>query len=499
MAYSIVKSLFKNSALMMMAQAATWVTGIVLLVFVARYLGSAAYGELYLAISIQTICQWIIDYGGQSYIPKEVSRNREDPSELMAQSTVMRIGLWAISMILAYAVCLFAGYSKEVTLLIMVLVFSNLWVNLTLLLRSGYQGFENMKYPSLATVVDRGLLTLTVVPALLLGMREIAVAVLMALTPFINFCICWKYSKSMFRVNLSLRWQKLKPLLKDGLPYFLWSLFGVVYYRVDAIMLSLMTPAYVIGWYGAAFRFFGILMFIPAIYSAALYPILTRLSRSESPSMIATTRNSIAFLLLAGIPIAVGLIFFARPIVQVLFGLRQFGPSSVILQVFSLGMLLTYVDFVLGGAVLAVDKQKQWAVVAFGAMIVNIGLNFFLIPYFQRTAGNGGIGAAVATDVTELFVMVCAIYLVPSELFSRKLLGMSAKGVLSGAAMAASIAGAESLGIPLVLLPVLGMSVYIVALFATSTFKLSQVKGLFDELSVSSFVRTFSERRRAHA
>ncbi len=499
MGYSIAKSLFKNSALMMMGQAATWGAGIVLLVFVARYLGSAAYGTLYLALSIQTICQWIIDYGGQTYVPKEVSRHRDDSSDLMGQSSILRIGLWAISMILTFAVCLIARYPKETTALIMILVFSNLWFNLTLLLRSGYQGYEDMKYPSLGTVVDRGLLILTVVPAVLLGMREIALAVLMALTPFVNFCICWKYSRRLFKIKLSLGWSKLRPLLKEGLPYFLWSLFGVIYYRVDAIILSLMTPASVIGWYGAAFRFFGILMFLPAIYSAALYPILTRLSRSESSTMISTAQKSFVFLLLAGIPLAIGLVFFSRSIVQILFGLSQFAPSSVILKIFSVGMLLTYVDFVLGEAILAIDKQKQWAIVAFGAMIINIVSNCFLIPYFQATSGNGGIGAAVATDLTEFFVLVCAVLLVPRELFSRKMLTTSFKGIISGAVMALLTAGAASLGTPLVLLPIVGLSAYVVALFATSTFTFSEVRILLGGVTASALVKTFSERRRANA
>ncbi len=499
MAYSIAKSLFKNSALMMMAQAATWVSGLVLLMVVARYLGSADYGYLYLALSIQTICQWVIDYGGQNYIPKEVSRKKTDSSDLMTQSMLLRMGLWVLSMIVTFALCLVANYSTRVIILIMVLVFSNLWVNLTLLLRSGYQGFEDMKYPSLATVVDRGLLTITVVPALLLGLRVTSVAILMALTPFVNFLICLRFSKKMFRLNISLQMDKFKLLLKEGFPYFLWSLFGVVYYRINAIMLSLMTPASVVGWYGAAFRFFGILMFLPAIYSAALYPILTRLSRSEAPSMISTSQKSISFLLLAGIPIAVGLIFFSRFIVQLLFGLKEFGPSAVIIQLFSAGMLLTYVDFVFGGIVLAIDKQKQWAMIAFGAMVVNIGMNYLLIPYFQTLSGNGGMGAAIATDLTELFVMISALFLMPSKLFSRKLLATCGKGVAAGVVMALSIAGAESIGFPYLTLPVIGLVAYVIALLATATFNVSQLRRLLAEISIPGFLKTFSEKRRASA
>ena len=162
-------------------------------------------------------------------------------------------------------------------------------------------------------------------------------------------------------------------------------------------------------------------------------------------------------------------------------------------------MLLTYVDFVFGGIVLAIDKQKQWAMIAFGAMVVNIGMNYLLIPYFQTLSGNGGMGAAIATDLTELFVMISALFLMPSKLFSRKLLATCGKGVAAGVVMALSIAGAESIGFPYLTLPVIGLVAYVIALLATATFNVSQLRHLLAEISIPGFLKTFSEKRRASA
>lgn len=496
---SIGKSLFRNTALMMAAQMATWVSGFILMVFLPRYLGSEGYGRLYLAMSIQLICQWLIDYGGQNYVPKEVSRDREHASLLVMQSAYLRIALWAISMIITYLLCVTAHYSASVTLIVMLLGTSNLWTNLTTLLRSCYQGFERMKYPSLAAVAERGFLMVAVVPALLLGAKETIVAILMGASTLLSFAICLKYVRRLFEYNFVVNTAGLKRLMREGLPYFLWSLFGVIYYRIDTVMLSVMTPDAVVGWYGAAYRFFDILMFLPSIYTQALYPILTKLTKSESGSMKNVSQKSLEFLFLSGIPVAVILIFFSNFIIQFLFGMEQFAPSVIVLQIFSAGILLVYADFVIGGTILALDKQKEWALVALAAVFLNVGVNFFLIPHFQSLVGNGGIGAAIATDLTELFIMISGIILLPRGIFNKKLLPVIAKGCTSGIVMGIAIQGAKALGFPFAASAGCGLMAYLATLLATSVFEPAEIKFIAQSLSVQNLRKALSERRSASA
>ncbi|MGO9480406.1 MAG: flippase [Candidatus Kryptoniota bacterium] len=486
MSYSIAKSIVKNTTIMMSAQMITWVSGFILLLFLPRYLGSKAFGELYLAMSIQIICQWLIDYGGANYISKEIARDRISGhvAGLMTDSAVLRLGLWSLTLVLTLALCIFAKYAVTVTILIMTLGISNVWGNMTTLLRECYQGFEEMKYPSIGAVAERSFLMLTAVLALLLGAGVTVIVILMAVSTIFSFGISWKYSKTMFRFNHWIDKARLRRVLSEGFPYFLWSLFGIIYYRIDAVMLSLMAPDSVVGWYGAAYRFFDILMFLPAIFSQALFPILSRLSTSEYSSMKDTSQKSLELLLLAGIPIACGLIFFSREIIQILFGLAQYTPSIVVLQIFSVGMLLVYADFVLGSTVIALDKQKQWAAVAFGAMILNIAMNLFLIKYFQTQYSNGGIGSAIATDLTELFIMTFAIRLLPKELFTRDFFLVIAKGISAGILMALTIAGLRVWGLPFIAQGFAGAVVYILALIVLSTFKPSEVELFTRAISV---------------
>lgn len=475
MSYSVAKSVTKNTALMMGAQAVTWVSGLVLLIFLPRTLGSEDFGRLYLAMSVQIIFQYLISFGGQYQITKEISRNPDKASEVMSDSTIVRIGLWVASIAVTALLCYIARYSYTTVLMIFILGLSNLWVGVTTLIRFFFQGIESMKYPSISAVVERTFLLITVVPALLLGAKEIVVVALMAVSTLLSFIISVKFADRLFKFNFSVNVGRIRALVADGLPYFLWSLFGIIYYRIDAVLLSVMVPVAVVGWYGAAYRLFDIIMFLPSIFTQALYPILSRFSKSEFDSMKKTSGKSLELLMLAAIPIAVGLIMFAKPLVHLLFGLKEYGPTVGVIQLFSAGMIFVYADFVLAGTVFALDKQKQWAMVAFAGVFVNVGLNTLLIRHFQVYYQNGGLGAAIATDLTEFFVMCWAIVLLPKEIFTRRLFAVIAKGVVSGVVMWGAIAATGTLDIPWVVRGVIGVLFYGASLLLLSTFEPSEL------------------------
>lgn len=484
---------------MMGAQMVTWVCGLAVFIFVPRILGSSAYGHVYLALSFQMIIGSMIDYGGNFLVTKEISREQNRTSEIMSEAVSLRFVLWMSSLVLALMMCKAAGYSTHQTILIMILVFSTMWVDMTLLMRYCFLGFEQMKYPSIGAVAERGFLALTVIPALFLGAKELVVVILIAASGLVSFAISAKYSRKMFKIRISLKAKTIRRLLKGGLPYFLWAIFGMIYFRIDAVLLSLMAPDSVVGWYGAAYRFFDIVMFLPSILTQAIYPIISRLSQSPGDAMVNTTRRSVKFLMLASVPIAITFLFFAKPVIGLLLGLKQFSPSVIVLQIFSVGTILVYIDFALGNAVQAIDKQKQWAVVGFGAMVLNILLNVVLIRHFQGAYNNGGIGAAIATDITELFVLLSAVYLLPKALFNRRLAAVIAKAFAAGIIMAFAILGGQKIGLPWIAVSAVSLMTYGGALFLLHTFDRRELELMEKVVSMKRLKRVPAERNGTNA
>jgi O-antigen/teichoic acid export membrane protein len=260
------------------------------------------------------------------------------------------------------------------------------------------------------------------------------------------------------------KWSEMKLILKDSLPYFLYAVFAVLYFRINAVMLSLMVPENTVGWFAVAYRFFDMLMFLPSIYTIAVFPVLSKLWNKNNSALAETTQKSLRFIILAGIPISIGVFVFSDPIIELFFGIAEFGPSSLLLKIFSAGLLLVYIDFILGTAMFASDRHRQWTIIALCAMILNPLLNYFLIPLTQANEGNGGIGAAIATLITEFFVMAMALVSLPHAMFQNVKSAFLWKGIGAGICMAVVLAVLNTGSTPWVVSALVGFTVYLFCL-----------------------------------
>jgi O-antigen/teichoic acid export membrane protein len=149
---------------------------------------------------------------------------------------------------------------------------------------------------------------------------------------------------------------------------------------------------------------------------------------------------------------------------------------------------IVYVDFILGSAILgAADKQRWWALAGLLAIFINITVNFFLIPYTQAVFENGGIGAAIATLATELFVMGFAIALLPKSYFASFRLLHLYKPIISSLLMLASGMFLISIGLHWMLAVVLCGSIYIIGLFLLRTFNDEEIDLIKSMVSLHQF------------
>lgn len=435
----VARSITKNTAIMMGSQIVTWVSSFALMLFLPRYLGSEEYGRLYLAMSVAAIFQVFIEFGGFFYITKYVARDREKTPYIVADIETLRFLLWGVSLVLLAGFVSVAHYPASVNLLLFIFGISKLWETLTALFQRCFQGAEVMQYASIGNIAERVFVTVASIAALFMGAPILVIGILMAVSTLVNYLISRRLLPRIISYWPKADRTRIKLIVKESIPYFLWTLFGIVYYRIDAVMLSFLTPAAVVGWYGAAYRFFDIVMFLPNIFNMAVFPIFSRLWSKENVVLAKTTKKSLDFILLTGIPISLGIFFFAKEIVGLFYGLEQYGPTADMLKIFSVGILLVYVDFIILPLLIASDQQRRATLFGFYAMLLNPVLNWFLIPFFQSHYGNGGVGATLATLLTEFFILVCAVVSLPKYIFSENSFSVLIKGSIAGCGMAGFI------------------------------------------------------------
>lgn len=162
----------------------------------------------------------------------------------------------------------------------------------------------------------------------------------------------------------------------------------------------------------------------------------------------------------------------------------KYEASVIVFQVLSTGLVLLYVDRVLETTLLASDKQKQLSCYHLSAIPINIVLNYVLVPYYQMHVGNGVIGRAITTALTELCIFIVALNLVPKGTLKGFRFGIIVKALLAGLLMAASIWLMRSLGIPILLQAVFSPPVYLICLILMNPFEAAEVAFLKEMLTL---------------
>jgi O-antigen/teichoic acid export membrane protein len=154
------------------------------------------------------------------------------------------------------------------------------------------------------------------------------------------------------------------------------------------------------------------------------------------------------------------------------------------LGLFGIGLPLLYIDMVLGTAIIASNKSKQLAWIALAGVVVNVGLNAVMIPYTQAQTGNGGIGAALATIITEFVVLLAHLRILDRSILDPKGTSVLPKTAAAGAVLVAFFAATAgtNLGGYWMVHASIGALVYAGSLLAVKTFSAAEldfIRGFF--------------------
>ncbi len=488
----LATSVARNTTVMMAQQLTTWLSTFVLMLFLPRYLGAEDFGRLYLALSVQAIFGMLVNYGGIQPIAKMVSRSRETAPFILVNAVGFRLILSALAILGMVAFAFLAGYPPEVKALIWICSIVFIWQGPHTVLYGCFQGFELLPYTSVGSAAERVFVSAAGVIALLLGAHSFALAIIFGLSTLLNFTILAGFAHRIISFLPRVDWKASIHQMREGIPYFLFTVFGSIYYRIDTVMLSLLTSDRAVGWYGAAYRFFDVLNFLPSIFTISIFPVLSKLWNKAGETHSRATQKSLTFMILSAIPISIATFVFSENIIQFFYGLPAYEPSVRVLQLLSCGLLFLYIDMVLGTALLASDKQRQLSYVALSAIPVNVGLNYFVIPWTQSVMGNGGVGASAATVVTELFVMVAALMIMPRQVLSGFGIFPVLKGVVAGAIMTTCLLILRWAGVPWILSLSAGFVVYVGSLVLIRTFDPDELAFARNFLTIDSLRKTFA-------
>lgn len=203
------------------------------------------------------------------------------------------------------------------------------------------------------------------------------------------FYIRRKYCK--FRLTLDIDWKRhLRPILI----IFSTSVAITVYVSSDTTMLGFMTSDYDVGLYSTAVKIYSILKNVLAALLMVLIPRFSRMFvKREMEKSIVLFSKVFNILTLLMLPMTVGLFILSKDVV-VLISDKTFIGAAEPLRILSIAVLFSLYAYMYTQCILIPIKKEG---IVFKATVisavVNLGLNFILIPFW-------GINAAAFTTMT---------------------------------------------------------------------------------------------------
>jgi len=387
-----------------------------------RILAPEGAGIYYYAIVIFGWFDILTNFGLNTLLTREVSRDQSQAGQYLINTSMLRLGLAAagvpvLGIFLLLRNNLISPALDETALLAIWILYVGLIPNsISTGLSALFYAFEKAEYPAaLATVSTMVKVTLGL-GALLLGWGVVGLAGVSIITNVVTLVLMLRLALPLIRgaANATERTSSLlsqiSPTLMRGMmvisfPLMLNHLLATVFFKSDVILMEAINGVTIVGIYSTAYKWLDALNIIPAFFTMALLPMLSRQAHEDRPAM---TRNYVfgfKFLVILALPVSVIITFLAPTLIGILGGAEFLPDGGIALQIMIWSIPLGWINSLTQYVLIALDRQRLITGAFIVAVSFNIITNLIFLPAYSYRA------AALTTIASELVLLFGFYYL----------------------------------------------------------------------------------------
>lgn len=458
---SRVRLIAKNTSILFISQIITYIMGFFITIYTARYLGAEGFGVLSLALALTGILVVFTDLGLGTLTVREVSREKSLKDKYTSNIAVIKVLLSIFTFVLTVILVNVFGYSDQIKMVVYIITVSMIFNAFSGIFSPIFQSFEKMEYQSIASVLNSSLMLLGTFLLIYYNLNIIYFALLYLVSNGLVFIyILAFYARKFHLPPLHIDLSFWKPTFMMALPLSLVSIFSLIAFRIDTILLSLLKGSVVVGWYSASYRLMEVVLFLPGVFATAIFPVFSGLHLSSHETLKLSYQKAFKYLAILSLPIAMGTTILAPDIILLIYK-SAFTPSIIILQILIWAIPITFLNYIFGTIFPAMNRQNTLLKVTFFSMIFNIIFNLLLIPSYSY------IAAAAVTVVTELFIFILCFWILSRTFCKVKLEHVLLKPFLAGLVMMFFLIYFQ---LNLFLEILIGATIYFVIVLALRTF-----------------------------
>ena len=385
---------------------------------VQNTVGEYEYGFYYPLFSFTILFNILLDFGITNYNNRNIAQHGHMLKRYFSGIFNVKLVLGFVYLLVTIIAGLIIGYDSKELQLLFILCINQFLSSLILYLRSNLTGLLHFKSDGLLSILDR-VIMIGICGVLLWGnvvgefqIEWFVYAQLIAylLTAIVGFLLVYREVK-FFKVRVDYKLFRI--VLKESLPFALLVLLMSFYYRLDSIMIKglLDNGRFEAGIYAKSYRLLEGFNMFGYLFASLLLPLFSRMLK-EKKSIEKLVNLSFNLIFLPSIAVAVISWIYATEIMELLY-YENITQSAKVYGVLMFSFIAIALTYVYGTLLTANGSLKQLNIISLIGLVLNIILNYVMIPTY------GAYGAALATLITQIIVVISQI------IIAKKILTMS--------------------------------------------------------------------------
>ncbi len=386
---------FANTSWMFFEQMMRMVTGLLVGIWVARYLGPSQFGLFNYAIAFVALFSSISKLGLDNIMVRDLIRHPDQRNIYLGTAFWLKLIGAILMLCIIYTVLQLAG-DDDTTRLYIFIIAAGMIFQAFEVVDFYFQSQVLSKYVSICKLIQ--LFISALLKLYLIYIRAdlvwfVMVSLIDQVTLAFTLFLAYRHKNigrflSRFDVFIA------KKILFDSWPQIMTGLVIMFYMRIDQIMIGQILGEKEVGIYSASVRLSEVFYFIPMIITNSLFPAVIAAKKVNEKLYLKRAQNLFTLLIWLAIVIAIAITFSNEWLVVLLYGVDYRGAGKP-LMISIWASIFVFYGVARGRWLISENRQIHGVICTGIGAVTNITLNLILIKDM------GIMGAALATCVAQ--------------------------------------------------------------------------------------------------
>lgn len=417
---STLGNYIKNFSWMMVENLIRIALGLTVSIYLTRFLGPHDYGILSYAVSLTGILSPIATLGIDAILLRNVIQDKTQEKILLQTARVLKLVAGLSLSVLTIIYVYFTREDRTVIIIIAILMVG-ITANSLNVYKEYIVSVNKMRLIAYASIFSLILSNFFRVGLILSNANVIWFATTIVSADVLKVIALRFYYKKISEFQEKyFSWTVAKKLLNDSWPLIFTSFAGIIFIYADQIIIEYFYDFEKVGIYASAVRLILFFTLIPSIISNMIYPKVIELyKQNEKESFIKKMTRLYFFHFIFATLLITFFLLLGKTIILTLYG-DVFIESADILKIYSFTFVFVFFNPMNNKLLMIENLQKLMLVRNLIGLVINLLLNFLLIPVF------GLKGAAFATVISQFAIMISYYF----NAKTRYILGIQIRAII---------------------------------------------------------------------